>query len=99
MQSSSDAAGGGGSTLRSKYTRTTNTSHIKDFDTDDENELKDFKHLPKDKAVEATQQLFVKKVEQLTFPKNPTLFGKEQQMARKLAKRSVQSRNSQFRTV
>lgn len=47
------------------------------YDDEDQNELKDFKHLPKAKMVEATLGLFNKKVKELTFPKNPSLFTDE----------------------
>ena len=66
-----------GSNLQSKYNRTGNNYNTRSYDRDDEEEMKDFKHLPKAKIVEATQALFTKKVKQLTFPKNPTLFGTE----------------------
>ena len=36
--------------------------------------MKDIKHLPKEKMVEATNVLFAEKVKELTFPENPTLF-------------------------
>ena len=50
----------GSSSLQSKYTRVSKNQSA--FDEEDEKEMKDFKHLPKPKLVEATQKLFTKKV-------------------------------------
>ena len=41
---------------------------------DEEKELRQFKHLPKAQILEATQNLFSKRVKELTYPNNPTLF-------------------------
>ena len=57
----------------SRKTRTTNKSELED---EDEAELKEFRHLPKQKIAEVAHSLFDQKVKELTYPKNPTLFTK-----------------------
>ena len=55
-------------------------------------ELKDFKHLSKQKMVEATNVLFREKVKELTFPKNPSLFSQEPE--KKRTSRTTTRRNN-----
>ena len=69
------------------------TIHNSDFDEEDEMELKDFKHLPKHKMVEATNVLFREKVKELTFPKNPSLFSQEPEK-RQTSRNTTSRRNN-----
>ena len=57
--------------LQSKCSKTSNQSLLEE---EDNAEMKDIRHLPKEKMVEATNALFAKKVKELSFPENPTLF-------------------------
>ena len=57
---------------------------------DEEKELRQFKHLPKAQILEATQNLFSKRVKELTYPNNPTLFAADQ----KSNKRQSQTRGA-----
>ena len=66
---------------------------------DDENELKDIKHLTKAMMVEATQAIFVKKVQELTFPQNPMLFGADLRRSRRLRKLNSCANTSQNHTI
>ena len=65
----------GGATDQQSKIRTLQSS----MDEEDELELKDMKHMPKEQITEATYAIFNAKVKELTFPKNPSLFTKEQE--------------------
>ena len=65
--------------------------------------MKDIKHLPKKELVQATEALFSKKVKELTFPRNPSLFAHDPNKKKTLPNRNLyktinNTQQSQFST-
>ena len=76
------------SSLQSKYTRTSNNVSQQLDMEEEEREMREIKHLPKAEMEEATLALFTKKVKQLTYPKNPSLFADDPQNKKRQRKGS-----------
>ena len=91
--------------LQTKYTRTDDASQQIEQQSatdDEEKELQQhIKHLPKTQMQEATQAHFTQKVQELTYPKNPTLFSASNQRNQRQQRSSISGRfnSTQYRTI